>query len=93
MDRIVNHKFKLVCPDFENGDQEAVHVSFWIDEQDVWNVDCAICGGQHNLDDMLEDAKEPANKLEQLEPMQNDIIQAVKELENKIRKLFHCPLI
>jgi len=56
MNRINNHKIKLICPDSNIDDyMDALQASFWIDEQNVWNVDCCVCGGQHHLDDMFRE--------------------------------------
>jgi len=53
---IKNHKTKLYCPDSDIKDwMDALQTNFWIDEQDVWNVDCHVCGGEHNLGDMLDE--------------------------------------
>lgn len=51
----IDHQKKLYCPDSEIKDyMTALQVDFWIDEQDVWNVTCFICGGEHNLGEMVE---------------------------------------
>ena len=50
----VTHETKLVCPESECGEfRMALQSSFWIDEQEVWNVDCDVCGGEHRLSDMI----------------------------------------
>ena len=57
---IKNHKTKLYCPDsdIKDDDMDALQANFWIDEQDVWHVDCHICGGEHYLGDMWPDLAE-----------------------------------
>ena len=52
---IKDHQTRLYCPDSAIGDYtEALQANFWIDEQNVWNVDCHVCGGQHHLGDMRQ---------------------------------------
>lgn len=52
---ITDHRTKLYCPDSVIGDSvPSLDTSFWIDEQNVWNVACHVCGGEHHLDDMLK---------------------------------------
>ena len=57
----IKYKTKLICPDSDIKDYIlASDVSFWIDNQNVWNVECSVCGGQHNLDDMIEEEVKPS---------------------------------
>lgn len=45
---------RLVCPDSSISDWMIadIDVVFWIDGNDVWHVDCQVCGGGHCLGDM-----------------------------------------
>lgn len=59
----VSHKTKLTCPDSEIQDyMEAIQCDFWLDEQDVWNVNCHVCGGEHHLGDTLRQPADTVDK-------------------------------
>ena len=44
----------LICPESSSRDYVLANddVNFWIDDNDVWCVDCHVCGGEHCLGDM-----------------------------------------
>lgn len=55
----INHLTKLVCPDSETNDYAyALQTSFWLDEGDVWHIDCGVCGGEHCVGDVLAEIQD-----------------------------------
>jgi hypothetical protein len=63
----IKHTTKLICPDSVlEVFMLASDAYFWIDINNVWNVECEVCGGQHNLDDMLDQEESPTVSPERL---------------------------
>jgi hypothetical protein len=44
----------LICPLSADGDMIEIEPSynFWIDENNVWNIGCYVCGDEHCIGDM-----------------------------------------
>ena len=75
---------KLICPDSEIKDyMVAIECeSFWIDRQNVWNVECYVCGGSHNVGDMIH---VPETDFGNINKQKGNIMKGIEALREQVK--------